>query len=90
MSTTVLQVPMTIDLRKRVDQMAEIQGFSSAQEVVRVFLSRFATGKVDVEFFPTVELSSRNEKRYLRMVGQSKSYSKDFDNVDNLVDDLNQ
>lgn len=89
MNTTVLQIPINVDLRKRVDQMAENQGFSSVQEVVRVFLSRFATGKVGVEFFPSVELSSRNEARYSRMM-RSKTNQKEFDNVDDLLDDLSR
>lgn len=89
MNSTVLQVPINVDLRKKVDLMAEVQGFSSAQEVVRVFLSRFAAGKIGVEFFPSVKLSSRNEARYSRMIGQSKT-DKEFDNADDLIDELNR
>ena len=90
MNTTILQVPITLDLRKKADQIAEEQGFSSIQEVVRVFLKRFATRRVGVEFFPSTMLSSKNEKRYLEMIGQPEKMSKAFSTVSELMDDLNK
>ena len=89
MNTTVLQVPINIDLRKRVDQMAENQGFSSAQEVVGVFLSRFAAGKIEVEFFPQSNLSSLNERKYKKMLKQPVNSQKQFGNVEDLMESLN-
>ena len=43
---TVLQVPLNIDLRKEAEKQALAQGFSSLQEIVRVFLKQLALGRV--------------------------------------------
>lgn len=88
MNSTVLQVPINVDLRKKADFMAESKGFSSIQEVVRVFLSRFAAGDVEVEFFPKSRLTPENEERYLKMIKQPSKAFGQFDNADDLLDYL--
>ena len=48
MSRVVLQVPISIDLRKKAEAEAKRQGYSSLQEVVRLFLTKLAQNKVDI------------------------------------------
>ena len=45
---TVLQVPMSIDLRKEAEKKALEQGFSSLQDAVRMFLKKLAQGAMGV------------------------------------------
>jgi hypothetical protein len=41
MKRTILQVPMTPELRRAAEKKAAILGFSSLQELVRVMLTQF-------------------------------------------------
>lgn len=67
MSRTVLQIPINKDLKINAEEAALSQGFSSLQELVRVFLSKVASHKIEVTLQDRVMLSERNEKRYLDM-----------------------
>ncbi len=93
MDSTILQIPVTKQLRSDALKAAERQGFSSLQEVVRVFLNQFANQNINVTFsFPPVALSSTNEKRYEKMVADvasKKTKTKRFNNVADLIKDLN-
>lgn len=73
MSRTTLQVPLDTSLRNKAEKTAKLAGFSSVQEVVRVFLNKFAGGDVGVGFFDNkVKLSEEAEKRYAKMVKEAK------------------
>lgn len=50
MSRTVLQIPMSPDLRRKAEKEALRQGFSSLQDLVRFFLKKLADGKMRVVF----------------------------------------
>ena len=50
MSRTVLQIPMEPALRKKAEKTAKEGGFSSLQEVVRVFLKQYSNNVVDIHF----------------------------------------
>ena len=93
MATTTLQIPITKRVRDNATKAAREQGFSSLQEVVRVFLSKFADRCIDVSFTPpAVQLSEKNAKRYDRMVQDvldRKVKTKIFANVDDLMAELN-
>lgn len=67
MSKTILQVPLSSALRHNAEEVAMLQGFSSLQEVVRVFLSRFADRKVEMVLQEPVLLSEKTEKLYSHM-----------------------
>jgi hypothetical protein len=47
---TNLQVPMTLTMKKQAEQVAADHGFSSLQEVVRVFIANFAKGSISLGF----------------------------------------
>lgn len=93
MDSTILQIPVTKQLRVDALKAAERQGFSSLQEVVRVFLNQFANQNINVTFsFPPAAMSSTNEKRYGKMVADvasKKTKTRRFNNVADLVKDLN-
>ena len=91
MQKTILQVPITQNLKFNAEKAAHEQGFSSLQEIVRVFLSKLAANKVEVSLESTF-LSESNEKRYSTM-------TKDFEagknthiaqNIDDLFTQLNE
>lgn len=93
MDTITLQIPLARSLRDAALDMARDSGFSSLQEVIRVFLSKFVKKEVGVaiERFPAVKLSTRNAKRYDKMVDDilsGKVKTKSFDSVDDLMHDL--
>ena len=70
MSRTVVQIPVSTDLRDSAHQMALSQGFSSLQEAMRVIMHRFSSGtlRVDVYSEPSpVKLTKDAIKRYNKM-----------------------
>ena len=92
MDSTILQVPIRKKVRDRAAKAAGAQGFSSLQEVVRLFLTKFARREVggSIERFPAVNLSAKNAKRYDKMVKdfESKRNVKVFKNTKDLMKDL--
>lgn len=86
MQKVVLQVPVDRKLKDSAEMAAEKRGFSSLQEIVRVFMKRLADDRIDVSFEETIRLSPKAEKRYLKI-------TKDFEKGKNIytakdVDDL--
>lgn len=88
MQRTILQVPMPKDLKEQAEKAALNAGFSSLQEVLRVFMKRFASKKIDLSFEEEVEyLSPKAEKRYAKIMrdiesGKEKVYTaKDADDL---------
>lgn len=68
MDKTIFQVPVTVDLRKEAEKEALRQGFSSLQEIVRIFLRRLADRTVAFTFEEVVHLSPRAVKRYNKAI----------------------
>lgn len=84
---------MKRDLRDLATAKAEKMGFSSLQEVVRVFLSRVASGEMRVELEPAVTLSVKNDRRYAKMIEDIKTgraKTKSFSDVSSLMQYLNK
>jgi len=69
MNDSVLQVPISKELRDKSEKVAKSSGFSSLQEVVRLFLKKFSNKELEIGFeMPKYKLSAKNEKRYMKMV----------------------
>ncbi|MBI3379253.1 hypothetical protein HY029_00700 [Candidatus Gottesmanbacteria bacterium] len=78
MNTTIIQVPVTKVLRDQAVRVAQESGFSSLQDVIRIFLTKLARKQIAVNLEDTsMPLSWKNEKRYIRM-------DKDFDKGKNV------
>lgn len=93
MNSTILQVPINKSIRDQAAIAAEKMGFSSLQEVVRLFLNRVAIGQIDIVFEPVVKLSDKNDKRYSKIIKEiesGKAKIKTFDNVGDLMKDLSE
>jgi hypothetical protein len=90
---TVLQVPMTADLRRSATIAAENMGFSSLQETVRLFLRQLTTKQINISFAPqTVEVSPGAEKRYLKIdqdLKSGKAITYKANNINDLMEQLN-
>lgn len=92
MSRTVVQIPVSTDLRDSAYQMALSQGFSSLQEAMRVIMHRFSSGtlRVDVYSEPSpVKLSKDAIKRYDKM-DQDLAKGKNFKSATSVDDLLKQ
>ena len=91
MQKTVLQIPINQQLKNDAEQVAQAQGFSSLQEVIRVFLSKFAANKVEVTIQEPIMLSEKSEKRYLKETLDFKAGKniRSAKNVDELMSQLN-
>lgn len=92
---TVLQVPLSIDLRKEAEKQAFAQGFSSLQEAVRVFLKKLAKGTIGITFEDeeAVQLSIKNARRYDKMIDDIESggiKTEKFSDVASLMRSLNK
>ncbi len=91
MQRTVLQVPIDLELKNEAEQEAQDQGFSSLQEVVRVFLSRFAEKRIGIVFEQSVQLSPQAITRYDKMtddIEKGKVKTKTFTDVNSLMKHL--
>lgn len=90
---TILQVPMSKELRDQASSKAQQMGFSSLQETVRIFLNKLAVGEVGIRFEDIVELSPKAAARYNKMIDeieQGKVKTKSFSDVDSLMNSLNE
>ncbi len=67
MNKVIVQVPVSKQLRDSAERAAEEQGFSSLQEVVRVFMKKFADRSVGVTIEQAIPLSAAAESRYRRI-----------------------
>lgn len=92
MEKAILQIPIDESLRNRASKKATLQGFSSLQEVLRVFINKFVKNEIQFNFTePVIYLSEKNDKRYDQMLEdfeQGKNISKGFSNVDSLMKEL--
>ncbi len=74
MQRTILQVPLPKELKISAEKAAQDAGFSSLQEVLRVFMKKFANKKIDLAFEEEVTyLSLKAEKRYTKIMRDVKS-----------------
>lgn len=90
---TILQVPINKQIRDKAASKAESMGFSSLQEVVRIFVNKVAEGEIGVSFEPTVQLSAKAIRRYNRITADikaGKNVSKSFTDVKEMMKYLNE
>jgi len=86
MNKTILQVPISQQMKTDAEKAASAQGFSSLQEAVRVFLNKLAQGTIQVSFEETVRLSDQATNRYNQMLTDIEKEQNIFEA--NTVDDL--
>lgn len=89
---TIIQVPVEKKLRDEAEAVATDQGFSSLQDVIRLFLQRFAKRELSVVFADEEQLSPAAARRYDKMVNdvlRGKVKTKRFTSVKGLMNDLN-
>jgi len=92
MNSTILQVPINKNVRDQAASKAEEMGFSSLQEIVRLFLTKVARDEVNFSIEETVQLSPQAIKRYNKIIddiNSGKTKIKTFTNVPDLMADLN-
>lgn len=68
MNRTVLQIPLSQDLKISAEKAALSQGFSSLQEIVRIFLRKLADRAIGITFEEEVALSAGAVKRYNKVL----------------------
>jgi antitoxin component of RelBE/YafQ-DinJ toxin-antitoxin module len=92
MNNTILQVPINKNIRDQAATAAERMGFSSLQEIVRLFLSKVARQEVNFTLEEAVQLSPKAIKRYDKIIDEidsGKTKLKSFTEVDSLMKHLN-
>ncbi len=74
MNTTIIQVPIEKKTRDEAVKAARSSGFSSIQDVIRLFLHQFIEKQISVYLEPKpVKLSAKNDKRYAKMIEEVES-----------------
>lgn len=69
MNRVIVQVPMSKTLKEKALAAAELQGFSSLQEAIRVMLNKFAQRELAVQIgYPEEQLSPKAERRYVKII----------------------
>lgn len=87
MNRVIVQVPMSKTLKEEALAAAELQGFSSLQEAIRVMLSKFARRELAVQIgYPEERLSPRAERRYAKIIQDIKSGKEKTVSFDNTKD----
>jgi len=91
MDKTILQVPVSTDLKERAEEAAHKQGFSSLQEFIRVFLAKLATNRLEITIQEPIKLSGRSERRYLKQTldFEKNKNTRSAKNLDELITQLN-
>ena len=75
MNRTVLQVPMTVDLKEQAELVSFDYGFSSLQEVVRFMLNKLARRELSITISESEDiksLSQASQKRYQKALSDIK------------------
>lgn len=90
----MIQVPVNPQLKKRIEKRAESDGFTSLQQLIRLVLAKYDSGRleVDVRRVESVQLSPAAIKRYNKMdqdMASGKMKLKSFNSVEELMKDLN-
>ncbi len=89
MQKVTLQIPLSKELKVNAEKAALDAGFSSLQEVLRVFMNKFASKKINFSFEgeDVIYLSPAADKRYAKITrdiesGKEKVYAaKDVDDL---------
>lgn len=87
MDKTVLQIPVSKRLKSEAEAVAYSFGFSSLQEIVRIFLKKLANRMIDITFEEKpIRLSTRAMKRYNKILkdikeGKNVYQAKDTDDL---------
>ena len=92
MAKTILQVPVSNELKEKAEEAATRQGFSSLQESVRVFLTGLSQGNLKISFETVVRLTPKVESRYEEQLKDIESGRnvESFGSVEDLVSKLNE
>lgn len=80
-----IQVPLKASIKKKAEQVAEDYGYSSIQEVIRIFLTNFSKGDIQLQLRNThaVEYISpefeafleKREKEFKKAIKARKAYT---------------
>lgn len=88
MNQTNLQIPIDAKICDKAKRAAKKQGFSSLQEMVRVFLAQVIDERLMAGFFQqNIALSKDAQKRYENLLAE-KSEGKASASVDLLMNEL--
>lgn len=95
MQKTVLQIPVSKQLKDDAEKAAFEQGFSSLQEILRIFMKKLANKNIDFSFKEeeeVVQLSKKSENRYLKAMEDFKKGKNIYTakNVDDLMKQLHE
>ena len=92
MAKTILQVPVSNELKEKAEEAATSQGFSSLQESVRVFLTKLSQGNLKISFETAVRLTPKAESRYEEQLKDIESGRnvESVGSVKDLVSKLNE
>lgn len=92
MAKTIIQIPVDKTLRDQATRAALSEGFSSLQELMRIFLHRLVNKQVVLRFEePPIQISPRAGRRYDKMIDDIDSgrvKTKSFTSVSALMKDL--
>lgn len=68
MSQVNLQLPVSSALKQKATKIAKEEGFSSLQEVIRLFLAKYAEKKIRLNFFSEETKKERAYKKYVKRI----------------------
>ena len=90
-TTDIIQVPVSKALRSQAIKAAQENGFSSLQDIIRLFLTKLAKKQITVNLEDTITpLSWKSEKRYLKMDKdfEKGKNGKTFSSIKSFMTDL--
>ncbi len=72
MDTTTIHLPLNKKLKKTAEKQASELGYSSLQEVLRVFLTSFSQGNILPTFTNTIQLTPQQENALTKRLNATK------------------
>ncbi len=89
MKRTILQIPISEELRRSAEKVSSEMGFSSIQETVRVFLTKLSKKEINIKIQDEEQLSPKAAARYEKMLKDMKT-GKNVNTAESVADFLKQ
>lgn len=71
---TVLHVPLNKELKSNAEEVAKKQGYSSLQEVIRIFITLFANGEIKTTFISEEKHLDRRLRETRAAIEEAKAF----------------
>lgn len=88
MDIITLQVPVNARIKNQAQDQAKAMGFSSLQEVVRLFLNQLAEKSINVRFIPQIPVETLSSAQEEQLSKATQGTYKKVNTIEAMMDHL--